>query len=77
MKLKDFLMTKTHADQLCIIRDHGWRIAAAYIDSEDLFLSGLHPDLLNTEVIGSIWGSLTLTGQELKSIGVLYIDIKR
>ena len=46
MKLKEFLLKKTKARELCIITDCDYIIGATYIDNEDLFISSLNDNLL-------------------------------
>lgn len=57
MKLYEFLRYKTRAEELCVICDP-WRVAAVWIDHEDLFLRYVHPDLCGKEVIKDDWAQL-------------------
>ena len=52
MKLSEFLLKKTQALELCVIRDCGWIVASYYIDHEDLFDRYVDNGLGNMEVKG-------------------------
>ena len=54
MKLKDFLLYKTRAEELCIICDP-WIIGAVWIDHEDWFVRSLDDRMLSKEVIKDEW----------------------
>lgn len=54
MKLKDFLLHKTRAEELCIICDP-WIIGAVWIDHEDLFSRSLDDRILLKEVAKDEW----------------------
>ena len=49
MKLIDFLLKKTNALELCVIREGGWTVATCWIDYEDLF--SIVPDDINELIL--------------------------
>ena len=57
MKLCDFLLYKTKAEELCVICNP-WRIATVWIDHEDLFIGCLSTELRHKEVIKDTWEPL-------------------
>lgn len=75
MKLREFLRTKTHAQELCVIRDSGWIVATAWIDYEDLF--HIPPKLADKEVKHNEWGYLPVVNENNASIKIPchYIDV--
>ena len=79
MKLIDFLLYKTHAEELCIICVNGWRTAAVWIDHEDLFTRYVHHDLWNLPVIRDEWESLETCNNELSRVYVMahyiYVEV--
>ena len=50
MKVKEYLLNHTEIGDLVEFTDGGWRIGITYIDSEDLFIRSLNPNLLDAEV---------------------------
>lgn len=73
--LRDFLRTKTDAYELCIIRDEGYIVAAAYIDKEDLFY--VPSNLSERTVKKDEWGELEIVASKklMQKISVHYIDV--
>lgn len=59
MNLKEFLLTKTRAEELCMICDP-WRVAAVWIDHEDLFLNHVDLELACKEVEKDEWETLPI-----------------
>ena len=57
MKLKDFLLHRTKAKELCVICNP-WRIATVWIDHKDLFIHYVDSRLKESEVINDEWDSL-------------------
>lgn len=78
MSLADFLKYKTRAGTLCIIRDGGWRVAAAWIDYEDLFFGGLNYKLLAKDYKSHKWDVMEIATDRRdvnQFIKVLYVDV--
>ena len=50
MKVREYLLKHTEMGDLVEFTDCGWRIGITYIDSEDLFIQSLNPNLLDAEV---------------------------
>ena len=74
MTVREFCLRKTQVHELCVIRDYGWIIATAWIDSEDLF--AMNENVAKKEVKSDSWGTLrtvTKHGDEL-DIPCHYID---
>ena len=73
--LREFLLTKTEATELCVIRWDGWISAAIYIDYEDLFPV---PDNMSQKLVkGHEWGILRTKVHDgmVQQIEVHYVDI--
>jgi hypothetical protein len=72
---KEFLLHKTDALQLCVIRDSGWIVETVWIDYEDIFR--VSEKTRNQIVKGSEYGELTIRDKDGAKIKVpcLYIDI--
>lgn len=75
MTLREYLLHETESGELCVIRDSGYIVEAAYIDHEDLFIGSInHADKIvqNTE-----WGFLEIyvPGNPRQAIPVHYINI--
>lgn len=77
MKLSEFLLKKTQALELCVIRESGWIVASYYIDHEDLFDRYLSHELRNMEVKGDQWGVINIKLKDGKVIQIPchYIDV--
>lgn len=60
MKLRDFLLYKTKAEELCVICNP-WRVAAVWIDHEDLFIGYVNHSLKEAKVIKDEWKPLETT----------------
>lgn len=77
MNLREFLLTKTRARELCIITDYGYVIGATYIDHEDLFINSLNPRILNEKVNSDSWNKFTFINNDRKAQTVLahFIEI--
>ena len=56
MTVREFCLKKTQVNELCVIRDSGWIIATAWIDSEDLF--SMNERVAKMEVKSDSWGKL-------------------
>ena len=78
MKLREFLLHHTRAEELCVICDP-WRCAAVWIDHEDLFIGSLSKTLLDSEVIETSWENLPVCDQDgwTHEICVRHIHVKR
>ena len=72
--VNNFCRRKTKAKELCIIRDEGWVVAAAWIDYEDIFR--LPQSLINKQVISDEWGTLQIADEHGQVVDVPchYID---
>lgn len=57
MRIIDFLIHYTQAEELCVICDP-WRIATVWIDHEDLFIRYLSSELRNKIVVKDEWKTL-------------------
>lgn len=77
MTLSEFLLKKTQALELCVIRDSGWIVASCYIDHEDLFHGRLHQKLRDMEIKGDEWGVINTKLKDGKVIQIPchYIDV--
>lgn len=75
MTLREFLRTKTHVRELCIIREDGWIVAACWIDYEDLF--HIPPRLTDRPVKSDEWGFLATTTESGDTVEIQchYIDV--
>lgn len=74
INLHDFLLYKTAVHELCVLLDHGYPVSTCYIDSEDLFISGVAKKFLECTVQKDYKGVLnTAEG----AIIVHYIEIGR
>lgn len=75
MTLREFLLKKTNALELCVICEDGWITATCWIDYEDLF--HIPPKLENKIVKGDKWDYLTIVNENNASIKIPchYIDI--
>ena len=60
MKLYEFLLHKTRAEELCVICNP-WIVATVWIDHEDLFIGYLNKGLKEAKVIKDDWRSLVIT----------------
>lgn len=68
MSLREFLLTKTNALELCAITDGGWIVATCWIDHEDLF--HVPPKLADKPVKKEYWDYLTIVNENNASIKV-------
>lgn len=50
MKVDEYLLKHTEVGDLVEFTYGGWRIGITYIDSEDLFIQSLNPNLLKAKV---------------------------
>lgn len=76
MTVKHFLLTQTKVGELCVIRDSGWVVATAWIDSEDLFARNLGSGICDLTVHSDSWGTIGIydkNGQETR-VPCHYID---
>lgn len=76
--LREYLLKKTHVHEFCVFRESGWYKGCTWIDSEDTFIHSLDKRMLDMEVVGieydtiSVWNMLD-TAQR---IPCTWIDIK-
>ena len=78
MIVEEYLLKKTEARTLVMIRDSGWVIASAWIDYEDLFAHSLKPELLGKRVKNAEWGTMDLFAGKpncIQTVKVLFIDV--
>ena len=77
MKLSEFLLKKTQALELCVIRDSGWIVATFFIDYEDLFSRYLDNRLGNAEVKSDEWDYLPIVNENGAKIQIWchFIDV--
>lgn len=77
MKLSEFLLKKTQALELCVIRESGWIVATYFIDHEDLFDRYLDNRLGNMEVKKDKWDYLTIVNENGAKIQIWchFIDV--
>ena len=76
MTVQEFLLHHTQIGELCVIRDGGWIVATAWIDSEDLFAGNVAPGIRNLTIQSDSWGTIGVrdkNGQQTK-IPCHYID---
>ena len=76
--LREFLLCKTDALQLCTFRIGGWISGTAWIDHEDLFIGSINTAYLDKKVDGYEIGTLDIIDRHLCRIEVpcLHIDLK-
>ena len=74
MTVRDFLLHKTQARELCMIRDSGYNVDSVWIDYEDLFYLS---KIGNKELKSDEWGELTVVTEHGDTIHVPvhYIDV--
>lgn len=75
MKLREFLLNKTNAKELCVIRDNGWIVASCWIDYEDLFCI---PHNLSDKVVKKDeWDYLSIVNENNAEIKIPchYVDV--
>ena len=70
LSLREFLLRKTNAGDIVIIKDAGWQIGCTMIDNEDLFVYSLNPDILQRKVRNSYYDKRDWANKD-----VLVIDI--
>ena len=68
MTLREFLIKKTNALELCAICEGGWITATCWIDHEDLF--HIPPKLADREVKREKWEDLTIVNENNASIKI-------
>ena len=75
MTVREFLLSKTNAMELCVIRDAGYIVETAWIDHEDLFIGDINHS--SAIVKSDEWGFLEIyvPGNLRHSVPVHYIDI--
>ena len=75
MTLRDFLLTKTNARELCVIRESGWIVATCWIDYEDLF--HISPKLVNKTVKKDEWDYISIVNENNACIKIPchYVDV--
>ena len=75
--LREFLLKKTKVKELCVVRKHGWIIATAWIDYEDLFCRDMNSWLLDMIVESDEWDFLPIVNENNAEIKVPchYIDV--
>lgn len=74
--LMDFLLTKTNAGELCVIRDYGYAVACAYIDYEDMFR--IPREIYARAVQADSWGTVRIKDGKGGTLDIPchYVDIK-
>lgn len=74
-KLKDYLLNKTQAMELCVITEDGWITATCYIDHEDMFHIPLQ--LAGKTVKSEQWSVINIVDKNGKVIQIPchYIDV--
>lgn len=70
MTLREFLRTKTNAQELCVICEDGWIVAAFWIDYEDLFCGYLDKNLGERKVKLDCWDYITIVNENNTRIQV-------
>lgn len=77
MTLQDFLLHKTNAHELCVIREDGWIVATYWIDHEDLFCRHVSITLAEMEVKSDEWDYLPIINENNATIKIPchYIDV--
>lgn len=75
MTLKEFLLKKTNAEELCVIREGGWIAASCWIDYEDLFF--VPQRLSNMVVKNDEWDYLPVVNENNARIKIPchYVDV--
>lgn len=75
MTLREFLLEKTNAKELCVIRDDGWIVASCWVDYEDLF--AIPNKLADNTVKKDEWGYLPIVNENNAEIKVPchYVDV--
>ena len=75
MRLREFLLKKTNAKELCVIRDGGWIVASCWIDYEDLFY--VPHKLADYVVKNDEWGYLSVVNENNAEILIPchYVDV--
>ena len=75
--LKEFLLHRTRALQLCTIRSGGWVEGATWIDYEDLFIHSLDRDTLDKKVESYEMGTLKVLDADGNKVDVpcMHIDL--
>ena len=75
--LREFLLKKTKVTELCVIREHCWIIATAWIDYEDLFCREMNSRLLDMIVESDEWDYLPVVNENNAEIKIPchYIDV--
>ena len=77
MSLREFLLHKTNAQELCVIRDSGWIVASCWIDHEDLFTRYMDNKLLERQVKDDNWDYLSIVNENNATLKIPchYVDI--
>lgn len=72
--VREFCLRHTQVNELCIVRDCGWIIAAVWIDAEDLF--SMNPKIAERIVKSNEWGELPVVTKSGDTIHIPchYID---
>lgn len=75
--LKEFLIHRTQALQLCTIRSSGWIEGTTWIDYEDLFINSLDKDTLDRKVESYEMGTLKVLDADGNKVDVpcMHIDL--
>ena len=75
--LREFLMTQTLPEELCVIRESGYIVATAWIDHEDLFCNYLNAKLGDMTVKSDKWDYLPIVDADgyTKTPRCHYIDV--
>lgn len=77
MKLSEFLLKRTAAHELCVIRESGYVVATFWIDYEDLFARHMDNSLGDKEVKYNEWDFLPIVKENGQTMNIPchYIDI--
>lgn len=77
MTLREFLRTKTNANELCVVCEDGWISATFWIDYEDLFDRYLPFELGSKPIRRAYWDFLPIVNENNASIKIPchYIDL--
>lgn len=75
MTVREFLLKRTDAQELCVIRDSGYIVMTAWIDYEDLF--AINNDIGKKNVRSDTWGTIPIRNHNGNTINVdcHFIDI--
>ena len=70
MKLSEFLLYHTQAEELCVICNP-WIVASVWIDHEDLFIGYVNAGLKKATVVKDEWNPLVITSDNGTHMSIL------